>query len=102
MGHYEPDIVLIDPGGPAHRYRVKETATHYIEVIPTLVNWRLHTVRKDGGPLAWSERHWCYAGRDQQALVTAVLAAHAWDGADDTEPEGWNKNGQTGECREPA
>lgn len=89
--------VIEEPG--AVRYRVKETSTHYIEVIPMLVNWRLHTVRKDEGPMAWSERYWCYSGRDERTYVTAVLAAYAWDGADDTEPEGWNKNGQTQEWR---
>lgn len=81
------------------RYRVKETSTHYIEVIPRLANWRLHTVRKDEGPLAWSERYWCYVGRDERTYVTAVLAAYAWDGANGTEPVGWNKNGQSQEWR---
>lgn len=82
-------------------YRVKETETYYVEVTPMLVNWRLHTIRKDGGPLAWSDRFWCYAGRSQQSFVTAVAAAVAWDGSDETEPEGWNKNGQTQEWRAP-
>src|SRR5688572_19209844 len=64
-------------------------------------NWRLHTIRKDAGPLAWSERYWCYTGRDQRTFSRAVAAALAWEGADNTEPEGWNKNGQTGEWRPP-
>lgn len=90
--------LIEDPiAGP--RYRVKETATHYVEVIPMPASWRIHTVRKDDGPLAWSERYWCYSGRDERTYVTAVLAAHAWDGADGTEPVGWSRNGQTREQR---
>lgn len=82
--------------------RVKETETHFIDVIPMLFAWRLHTIRKDDGSLAWSERFWCYSGREQGvfSLHRAVAAALAWDGSDETEPEGWNKNGQTGEWRE--
>lgn len=34
-------------------------------------------------------------------MLTAVLAAADWDGGDDTEPVGWNKNGRTGEWRPP-
>lgn len=83
----------------AVRYRVKQTATHFIEVLPMLANFRLHTVRKDDGPQAWSERFWCYSGRDEATYVATVMAAYAWDGADDTEPVGWSKNGQTGEWR---
>lgn len=92
----------LPPSVTAHEYglRVKETETHFIDVIPMLVNWRLHTIRKDGGPLAWSDRFWCYAGRGQVSLHRAVAAALAWDGSDETEPEGWSKNGQTGEWRE--
>jgi hypothetical protein len=37
----------------------------------------------------------------EQVLAAAVLAVEAWDGSDDTGLEGWNKNNQTGEWREP-
>lgn len=74
------------------RYRVKTVGRWHIEVIPMLWNWRVHTVAVNGGPRAWSERYWCYAGRGEETFVAAVLAAHAWDGAHDTEPVGWVKS----------
>lgn len=75
----------------------KETETHYIDVIPMLFNWRVATTRKGR---CYYERHWCYQGRGMRSFAAAVLAVDAWDGSDDTEPPGWNKNGQTGEWRE--
>jgi hypothetical protein len=74
------------------RYRVKTVGGVHVELIPMMFNWRIHTVRVDEGPMAWSERYWCYEGRTQATFVRAVLAAHAWDGADDTEPVGWIKS----------
>lgn len=79
--------------------RIKETETHRIFVIPMLYNWRIARSPKDN-PMTY-DRGWCYAGRGMASFVAAVLAAWAWDGADDTEPEGWNKNIQTGAWREP-
>lgn len=81
-------------------YRVKETPTHYIDVMRMLFSWRIVTSRKDSP--GWPERGWCYNGTGYPALIAACLAANAWDGADGTEPVGWNKNVQTGEWREPA
>lgn len=78
---------------------VKETDTHYIYVMRMAYNWRLHTIRKPLEPMSWSERFWCYEGLGQQTFLRAWLAANAWDGADNTEPAGWNKNGQTHEWR---
>jgi len=80
-------------------YRIKETATHYIDIVRMLFNWRLCLTPK-ASPLTY-DRSWCYAGTSDQSFMAAALAALAWDGADDTEPEGWNKNNQTGEWREP-
>lgn len=91
---------VIDSGGTT-RYRVKETDTHYIEVIRMAFNWRVQTIRKDEGPMAWSERYWCYVGTGRSSFVRAILAAHIWSGLDGTEPAGWNKNSRTGEWREP-
>lgn len=82
-----------------HGWRVKEAGGYLIEVMPMLSSWRLHTIPKNGGPWAWSERYWCYQGTGLLSFTRAVLAAAAWDGADDTEPPGWNRNGQTGEWR---
>jgi hypothetical protein len=80
-------------------YRIKETATHYVDVIRMIYNWRIARVPK-ACPMTY-DRGWCYAGKGPDSFARAVLAAAAWDGADDTEPGGWNKNTQTGEWREP-
>lgn len=80
-------------------YRVKETETHWVDVVRMIYNWRVARTPKDA---PWRyDRGWCYAGTDPASFITAVLAALAWDGADSTEPAGWNKNIQTGEWREP-
>lgn len=90
-------ITQIDGG-----LRVKENhaGTHYIDVLVMLYNYRIVRTPKDRP--ATYDRYWCYAGNTQHDLLCAVAAAYAWDGADNTEPEGWNKNGQTKEWRDPA
>jgi hypothetical protein len=80
-------------------WRVKTAGTHYLDVMRQIWNWRLVTTPLDD-PLGY-DRGWCYAGTGPASFLAAVLAAMAWDGADGTEPEGWNKNVQTGEWREP-
>jgi hypothetical protein len=82
-----------------HGVFIKTTPTYRIYVTRKMFNWRLHTVRRDGGPLDGSDRFWCYEGTGAQSFIAAVAAARAWDGADHTEPPGWTKNGQTGEWR---
>lgn len=75
------------------RYRVKTVGPWWIEVIPQLLNWRIHTLRNDTtDPTEWSHRYWCYQGRSETTRVAALLAAAAWDGADHTEPVGWIKS----------
>jgi hypothetical protein len=85
------------PGG----FRVKETGTHYIDVLRMLYNWRITITPKEGSA-SFRLRSWCYAGTDVYAFTAAVVAVVMWDGAADTEPVGWNKNVQTGEWREPS
>jgi len=80
------------PGGG---FRVKETETHWIDIVPMIFSWRMVTVPKND-PLT-RERSWCYFGREAQNFIAAVLAAQAWDGTDGTRPEGWDKDLQTGE-----
>jgi hypothetical protein len=70
-------------------YRVKETETHYIDVLSMLVNYRI--VRTPKASPQEYDRGWCYQGRGEATFVAAVLAAARWDGADDTEPEGYSK-----------
>jgi hypothetical protein len=82
------------------RIKTSDDGRHYIDVMWMLYNYRVATT-----PVALPfvfDRFWCYAGRTEADLQRAVLAAWAWDGADDTEPVGWNKNGQTGEWRAPS
>lgn len=81
-------------------FRLRETETHFIDVMRMLVNWRVTETRKDFGVLY--DRHWCFAGTGAVALLRVAYAVAEWDGADDTEPAGWNKNGQTGEWRPEA
>ena len=92
MGAMTTPHVFYDDSAGTQRVRVKTVGEHHIELIPMLYNWRLHTIRVDAHPMDWSVRYWCYQGRDQAAFVAAVLAALAWDGADDTEPAGWIKS----------
>lgn len=80
-------------------FRVNETPTHYIDVVLKLFSWRICRTPK-ASPLTY-DRGYCYNGNDGKTLIATVLAALAWDGADDTDPPGWNKNLQTGELREP-
>lgn len=81
-------------------FRLKETETHYIDAMRMLVNWRVTTTYKDT-PYEY-DRHWCFAGTGAVTLFRVVLAVAEWDGAGDTEPDGWVKNGQTGEWRPDA
>ena len=76
-------------------YKVKETEDHVIMVVPMIFNWRVTRQPKDG----WGcyDRAWCYYGTGLQSFMKAILAAKAWDGADDTAPAGWDKNATTGE-----
>lgn len=75
--------VSLRPDGTA--WRVQETETAYIEVAPMMFNDRVMVVPKDS-PFTYG-RYWCY-----QKGGAAILAALAWDGADDTEPVGWIKS----------
>ena len=88
------EVTPIDGG-----FRVKETETHWVDVLKMIWSWRIVTTSKDV-PESY-DRHWCYAGTSLLSLIRAVGAAAEWDGSDGTEPEGWNKNGQTHEWREP-
>jgi hypothetical protein len=87
-------LTLTDGG-----FRVKETPWGYVDVVPMIYNWRVCRIPLND-PFSY-DRGWCYAGTGPASFAAAVLAARAWDGGDDTEPAGWNKNVQTGEWRAP-
>lgn len=63
-------------------------------VLRMLYNWR---VARDDLYKFGYDRGWCYYGNDVITLLRAVKAALDWDGGDDTEPVGWDKNAFTGE-----
>lgn len=70
-------------------YRIKETATHYIDVMEMIFNWRIVTT-PIACPMVY-DRGWCYQGIGLAGFLPAALAALAWDGSDDTEPAGYFK-----------
>jgi hypothetical protein len=72
--------VEIDGGG----WRIHETATHYVDVLPMIYTDRIACTPVDDETIY--DRFWCYP-KGGAALFAAVV----WDGADDTEPVGWLK-----------
>lgn len=82
--HSVDDVQVVEPG----RFRVKETPTHYVEVLMMIFNSRIVTTPKDE-PREY-DRYWCYYG-DGRATA-AILAAMAWDPTVDEQPVGWVKN----------
>ena len=81
------------------RIKTNNAGTHHIDVLAMAFNYRIALTPIDR-PYEY-DRHWCYAGHDRTTLLRTFLAALAWDGDPNTEPDGWNKSGQTGEWREP-
>lgn len=70
-------------------YRIKTLVDgRQIIVAPQAVNWRIAVVRDRD----WGGRYWCYEGLSQMSFMLAVLAANAWDGAENTEPVAWRKS----------
>lgn len=84
---------LFGPSGPCG-WRVKETATHYIDVVQMIYNWRIVTTPKDS-PESY-DRGWCFEGRD---VLPPLIAALAWDPETEPEPTGWVKEVHTGRRR---
>lgn len=80
-------------------WRITQTERHYLDVMKMMFNWRLAETPIDM-PMVY-DRYWCYQGTGSKAFTAAVTAAAMWDGAADTEPLGWNKNGQTQQWRKP-
>lgn len=76
-------------GDRIYAYRIKETGTHYIDVMQMIFNWRVVAVPKDNPMVI--DRSWCYQGTGLEGFLPAALAAIAWDGSDDTEPPGYFK-----------
>ena len=89
------DIKVIDGG-----WRVKETDTHYIDVLEMIYNFRVAATPKSD--LSCYDAGYCYIGRDVGTFMRAVLGANAWDGPGHGDPPGWDKNALTGEWSETA
>lgn len=87
---HDAPIAVVDGG-----FRVKETETSVIDVQRMIFNWRVSRTPK--ADLDYYDRAYCYYGTSVLVLLRAVSAALEWDGADDTDPVGWDKNALTGE-----
>jgi hypothetical protein len=75
-------------------YHVKELPSgKCVDVLRMIFNWRV--VRTDersaDGVHLSMDRGWCYEGTDMHSFLRAVGEAIAWDGSDDSEPQGWIK-----------
>lgn len=81
-----PAFELIEGGV---RIKTSDDGRHYIDVLLMAYNWRL-AATDVSCPLS-IDRAWCYRGNGPSSFVTAVMAALAWDGSDDTEPAGYFK-----------
>lgn len=83
---------VLDPidGG----YHVKDLPDgRCVDVLQMIFNWRV--VRTDArgadGVHLSMDRGWCYEGTGMLSFLRAIGEALAWDGADDSEPQGWIK-----------
>lgn len=90
---------VMEPIEGGWRVKTSDDGVHYIDIMVMMFNYRITTTRVDI-PAVY-DRFWCYVGKDQQTLLRTMAAAMAWSGENGTEPEGWDKNGQTGEFRHP-
>ncbi len=81
------------------QFYVGETTMHYIIVHEMIFSWRISRSPKDD--YLGDDRNWCYYGKGLMNFLLTIEAAVNWDGADDTEPEGWDKNANTGVYANP-
>lgn len=85
------DVQPIDGG---FRCRTTDNGLYYIDVIEMIYSWRV--VRTPVAAPMIYDRGYCYFGFKEgatkvTALLTALAAAVSWDGADDTDPVGFDK-----------
>lgn len=89
LGALGSDVSPLWVGDRIYGYRIKETETHYIDVIQMIFNWRVIAVPKSMPQVI--DRGWCYQGTGLDGFLPAALAAIAWDGSEYTEPPGYFK-----------
>ena len=73
---------VVEPG----RYRLKTVDGYHIEILQMISNSRI--VETPVSDTRFYRRYWCYGD-----LLSAMAAAHIWDGKGDTEPVGYRKRG---------
>lgn len=96
------DAVEIDGG-----YCIKRVSDrHCVDVLRMMHNWRVTRTERPAGVdehgYCGMDRGYCYFGHGHDAAgsprtmthakLRAIAAALAWDGADDTAPEGFDKD----------
>lgn len=94
----EGRLVPLDfgPDSPTIGFRIRETETHYIDVVEQLFNWRVCSTYKPFDGLVY-DAGYCYLGKGADTFIRAVLGAAVWDGPGHGHPPGWEKNAFTGE-----
>jgi hypothetical protein len=68
---------------------VKETATHLVEVLPMIYNFRLVLTPK-ANPDSY-DAGWCYFGTGSDSFTRCYLAALAFDPDTEADPAGYDK-----------
>jgi hypothetical protein len=92
-----PGALLVEPvdGG----WRIVRTEHHFVDVQRMMHNYRITTTPVDV-PYIY-DRYWCYAGTTPDTFTATIIAAAMFDGELESDPLGWNKNGQTQTWRSP-
>jgi hypothetical protein len=70
-------------------WRVKETATHYVEIMPMIFNYRIVLTPKSNDQIV--DGGWCYFGKGGDSLTAAMVAAELWDPDTEMRPAGFGK-----------
>lgn len=75
-------------------FRIRTLATHHVDVVEQLFNWRVVAVPL-GDPNTVDEAY-CYLGKDLGSFMRAVLGAAVWGGPGHGPPAGYDKDAVTG------
>lgn len=86
--HVAPELWQADRGV----FRVKETSTHWVEVMPFIFTAGVVLTPKSNDGL-YDDR-WCY-----NSILDALAAALMWDPSHQAEPDGWHRHPSSGRRR---